>query len=1026
MFLSNASVRRPIAMGCLIIGLTILGFNASRKLGLELMPKTDMPYITITTVYPGATPLEIETDIAKPIEDQMVTIEGLKHVSSSCMENVCLTFLEFNLDVDVDSASTDVREKLDLIRAKFPENAEDPKILKYDINAKPIIQLALTGDLPIEEIYDYADNTLRDRLTVISGVADVTLIGGSRKEVQVLLNREELAARGLTSMNLVETLRQGIRTIPAGRVREKGMEYSVKFDADLSHIDDIGNLEVSNKEGQSWYIRDLGRVVMGTKELRQVAKIDGKNCVAIKVVKKADANAVKVVKAVKTAIESIQKALPGGMELIWVTDDGTFIEATVNSAWTNVAQGVGLTALILFLFLYNFRSLLVVAMTMPLTIIIGLSIMNFLDFTLNTVTLLAIGMSVGILVTNSIVVLESIVKKLDQGEDPKSAARIGTSEAAIAVLASVGTNVVVLFPIAFMGGLIGLFIMHFAITMIIMTAISLFISFTLTPLLCSILLKPKENNSRSLLSMMERGWNRIFNRTISIYGSILTFLERHRWSAIMLLVAVALILLHSLSVAGKLGSTLAAEPDQGEIFVKLEFPTKYNLDQTQKMVLEAEDMLRDLPHLRHTMSIIGKVDSLMGQASEGVYLAQILLKFTERINRDITLSDLMNMVRSRLTSFPDAIATVSIPSIIGGQTSGLELEISGQDFNTLNQLALKARDLSEGVAGIIDQDTTVREGKPELRIIPNREILADLQSSAIGLGIILRANLEGMEAGTFKQNARNYDIIVKMEEMKGKDQVAQFMFPGRPGLPILLTNLGKVEETVSPVQVTRIDKQRVVKLYANLKSGKPLGTAVNELSDLLKGKGKFPPGYGFRFAGTYEALQESQGEIFEAAIIALILVILTLSAIMESFRQPVVIMVTVPLSLIGIFYSLAAAGKSIEIFVLMGSVMLIGIVVNNAILIMDQFNTLLRNGVPRHQAMVRAACDRFRPIVMITLAAVLGMLPLAVGQGIGAELRNACGIASMGGIFVSGLLAIFVVPVMYNLFTRRGHSTIKG
>ena len=1024
MFLSNASIKRPVAMGCLIIALTILGFNSARKIGLELMPKTDLPFITITTIYPGATPSEIETDIAKPIEDQVVMIEGLKHVSSSCMENVCMTLLEFNLAVDVDVAATDVRERLDLILADFPIDAEDPRILKFDINATAIMQLALTGDLPLDDIYDYADNTLRDRLTVISGVADVTLIGGAEREVHVLLDREKLAARNLTSMNVVQAIQQGIKTIPSGRVREKGMEYSVKFDADYADVEDIGGLEVANKDGQRCFIRDIGRVEMGTEELRQSAEIDGRQCVAIKVVKKADANAVEVVNGVKTAIDSIRDELPGGMDLIWVTDDGTFIEASVNSAWINVAQGVILTAFILFLFLYNFRSLLVVSITMPLTIVIGLFLIYSLGYTLNTPTLMAIGMSVGILVTNSIVVLEAIVKRLDETGDPKSAARIGASEATIAVLASAGTNVVVLFPISIMGSIIGLFMKPFAMTMIIMTAISLFISFTLTPLLCSLILKPKTSDSNSLLTRMEQEWNRIFNRVVSSYDSSLTLLEGRRWASVFLLIVVFLILFHSLFVAGKLGTSMVSESDRGEIFIKMEFPTWYDLSKTRKQVQEAEDQLKDIPHLKHILSTIGKVEGIIGQSSEGVNLAQILLKFSERTGRDLTIYELMEMIRPRVEYFPDAIVTVSIPVLIGGQSSGLELEIAGQDFNTLNELALKAKAFSEDISGIIDQDTTVRTGKPELRIIPKRQTLADLQSPATGLGMALRANLEGIEAGTFKQNIRNYDIVVKMEEMPGKDQVEQFVFPGTTGSPILLTSLGEIEETTSPVQITRVDKQRVSKLIANLEEGKALGMAVSELTRALEEKGELPPGYSFAFKGQYEVMSEGQIEILEAAIIAVILVILTLSAIMESFKQPVVIFVTVPLALIGIFYGLALGGKSIEIFALMGGVMLIGIVVNNAILIMDRFNNLLQEGVPRHQAIIQAACDRFRPIVMITLAAVLGMLPMAIGRGIGAEMRNACGLASVGGVLASGIFTMYVVPVIYNLFTRRNNSKV--
>jgi len=486
MILSDVSIRRPVAMGCLIIGLALLGLNAYRKMGLELMPKADIPYVTVVTIYPGASPEELETDVAKKIEDAVVSIDGLKHASSTCMENVCQTLLEFQLEVDVDIAATDVREKLDLIRADMPEDVEDPIIQKFDINAKPIVTLALTGDVPLDELYDFADNTLRDRITVISGVADVQLVGGAEREVHVELDRARLAARGLSSMNVVQSIQQAVRTIPSGRVREGTTEYAVKFDADYDQVDELADLEIANENGQRCHIRDVGQVSMATEELRQAAMLDGRPCIAIKVVKKADANAVRVANAVRDAMAKLNAELPGGMDLVWIDDDGTFIEATNQSAWANVFVGILLTAAILFFFLYNVRALFVVAVTMPLTIIIGLFFMQAVGYTLNTSTLIAIGMSVGILVTNSIVVLEAIVKRLDATGDSKEAARLGAKEAFVAVLASAGTNVVVLFPLAVMKTRIGLFIGPLAMTMFIMTVVSLFISFTLTPMLCSL------------------------------------------------------------------------------------------------------------------------------------------------------------------------------------------------------------------------------------------------------------------------------------------------------------------------------------------------------------------------------------------------------------------------------------------------------------------------------------------------------------------------------------------------------------
>ncbi len=1023
MFLSDASIRRPIAMGCLIIALSLLGFNAYRKMGVELMPKMDVPYITVTTIYPGASPEQIETDVAKRIEDQVVTIDGLKHVSSACMENVCQTLLEFELNVDVDIAATDVREKLDLIKSDFPEDVEDPKILKFDINAKPVVNLALTGDVPLDELYDFADNTLRDRITVLSGVANVELIGGAQREVHVELNREALAAKSLSSMNVVQAVQNGVRTIPSGRLQDAGREYTVKFDAEYRTVRDIGSLEVANENDQRCYIRDVGQVVMATEELRQKAVIDGRPCIYIRIVKKAEANAVRVVNRVRDAMDKLNAQLPGGMELVWVNDDGRFIEANVQSAWVNVGQGILLTAAILFFFLYNFRSTLVVAITMPLTIVIGLFFMQMIGYTLNNSTLIAVGMSVGILVTNSIVVLEAIVKRLNETGNPKEAARLGAKEVTVAVLASAGTNIVVLFPIATMGSMIGLFMRPLAMSMLIMTAVSLLISFTLTPILCSILLKPVKAERKGLLARMDSGFNRFLGGTIGGYRTILRFNEGHRLVAIAVIVVVFAMLVQSMSLAGKVGFGFFEDPDQGQLFVKLEYPTTYDLEKTLARVQVVEDRLKDVPELRHILSSVGKVEGVIGQSSEGVYLAQVLLIFSDRDQRTLTIQELQEEVRSRLTGYPECILTVTQPSIIGGQNTDIELEIAGQELDTLDRLALRTQKLAEGIKGLEDTDTTVRMGKPELAVLPNRAVLADLHVPAVGLGMTLRANLEGLKAGTFKQGDRNYDIVVKLADEEGKDQVREFLFPGAPGRPVTLANLATVQQRTAPIQITRKDKRRVSKVFANLGPSLPLGTAVNLLSEGIVKKGQFPPGYDFKFSGMYERMSEANAAFGEAGLVAIILVTLTLAAILESFKQPWLILVTIPLALIGVMWALALTGNSLSMFVMMGIVMMMGIVVNNAILIMDQFNVHVAEGIPRHKAMISASCERFRPIAMITLAAVLGMLPLAISRGIGAEMRNGVGVASVGGILVSGILTLFVIPILYDLSTRKSKKT---
>lgn len=1023
MFLSNASVRRPIAMACVIIAFALLGANAYGKLGLELMPRMDLPFVTIVTIYPGASPDQIETDVAKRIEDQVITVDGLKHVNSSAMENVCQTLLEFELDVDVDIAAMDVREKLDLIKSDFPGDVEDPQILKYDVNAKPIVNLALTGDATIDALYDYADNTLRDRLTVIPGVADAELVGGAEREVHVALDRAALGARGLTSYHVVQAIQAGIRTIPAGRLRSGGSEYTVTYDADFERIPDIGGLEIANQDGRRLYLRDVAEVRMSTAELRQKAFIDGEPAVAVKVIKKSDANAVLVAGRVRDAMSRLSESLPGGMELVWVSDDGRFIEASSTSAWVSVLQGILLTVGILLLFLHNLRALLVAGLTMPLTIVIGLFFMQAVDLTLNSSTLIAIGMSVGILITNSIVVIEAIIKRLHVTGNVKESARLGASEATVAVLASAATNLVVLFPLAAMGSLMGLFISPLALTMLIMTAVSLFISFTLTPLLCSVLLKPRRAGSRSPLALFGRLWDRGFDGLTGLYERMIRFTQRHRWAAALVLAGIGYLFVQSLGAGEQLGSSMIDDPDQGQVSVKFEYPTRYTLDRTVERALEAEARMEGLPELRHVLTTIGKVEGVIGQSSEGVHLAQLLLRFSERDERSLSIDELMGQVRSRLVAYPDAITTVGMPAIVGGTSSDVEVVVAGDDLVVLDAMTDRMAGLADGVHGVNDVDTTVRIGKPELRVTPRRAVLSDLGFPPTGLGMALRANLEGLEAGTFKRGGRNYDIVVLFGEEDGKRQVPEFLFPGEPGRTIPLVAIGAIEETVAPIQITRKDKRRVAKIFANLGADTALGPAVASLTEAFEEGAELPPGYDFHFAGQYEHMAEGQAALGEAGLIAIVLVILSLAAIMESFRQPAIILVTVPLALIGIIFALASTGTTISIFVIMGGVMLVGVVVNNAILILDQYNIHLREGMDRQDAMANAARERLRPIVMITIAAVLGMLPLALGQGIGAELRTGVGIASVGGILSSGLLTMLAVPCLYSLLPRPRRDT---
>ncbi len=1027
MSLSHFSIKRPIAVSALIVALIFLGVNSWRKMGLELMPKTDIPYVTVVTTYAGASPSEIETDIAKKIEDAVSTLDGLKHVQSVAMENVCQTIMEFDLAVDVDVAAADVRDKVDQILNDLPEEAGRPQVIKIDINAMPIITVALTGTNPVGDLYDYADNSLRDRFSVIRGVANVELIGGSKTEVQVLLDREALAARGLTTLDVVDAIRKGVKLIPSGRIQDKGTEVSVKFDADFQNVSDMGTLEVANTPQGRVYLRDVATVTMGPEEERQGAYLNGRSAISIKIVKKADANALEVVSQVKTLVEEMRNGLPGGMDLVWVYDDGVMVRNSYDSTFGDIWQGVALTAVVLLLFLHKISTTIIVAISMPFTIVISMFFIHSFGYTLNVSTMLAIGLSVSLLTANSIVVLESIESRLEAGATPKQAAADGAANVVIAVLGSAGTNMVVFLPIAIMGSLVGLIFRPFAVTSLVVNAVSLFLSFTLTPILASLLLRPGNGAQRGLWGRFSAVWDRVFNTVVDWYGRVLRKLGSSRLLCMAAIGISILLLVHALSIFSGLGMTFTPDVDQGRIAVKLEYPTDMNLAETTKRVKEVEEMLRTRPTLQNMLSTIGKVDSSAGTASEGVYLAGIFLRYVEKTERDFTIFDEIREVRSLLSSLPNVRVTVSTPNASGVQMQAIELQITGEEYDRLDELALRTEAIAKTMPTLRNVDTTVREGKPEIRVRPKRAVLSDLGIAPTALGSVLRGNIEGLTAGTFKAGDRTYDIRVKFSEKLGKEQVKSFLFSGKPGQPILLGTIADVEETTSSAILNRMDKQRVSIFFADPETGVALGDAVAGLTDAaFTGENELPAGYSYRLGGTFEMMGEAASAFAEAAVIAVILTYLVLAAVLESLTAPLLIMSTLPMGLVGIAWALFLTGENLSIFALLGIVMLIGIVVNNAVLLVDAYQKRRRAGDTMGNGILNAVPEFFRPVVMSTVAAVFGMIPMATSTGLGSELRTGIGIASAGGILISAIMTVLVIPLFYLMISPVRRRKTEG
>ncbi len=1013
MSLISFSVRRWVAVFCLMLAIAGLGINSYRKLPLEELPKTEMPFITVVTVYPGASPGEIETDVAKKIEDATGSIDGLKSLTSSCMENACQTFLEFHIGTDVDQAANDIRDRLDMIARDFPEGVEKPKVVKFDINAQPIINLAIAGNRPVDEIYDYADNEFRDQLATVPGVAEIRLTGGARMEVQILLDRERLAARGLTSLDIAGALRKEVKLIPAGRIRHEGFEYTVKFDADFRDFKELETLEIANSNGQRCYLKDVCSIKMASEERRQSASIDGRHCIAAQIIKRSDANAVEVVRQVRQSINALRQNLPGGIEIIWVADMGAYIQSSADNAVSNIWQGILLTAILMFFFLYNIKSTITVAITMPLTVIAGVFFIYLAGYTLNTVTLLALGLSIGILVTNSIVVLENITARIAAGKSSVDAAIEGSNEVVAAVIASAGTNVVVLFPVSMMKGQIGQFFIPFALTMVGITLISLLLSFTLTPAVAALIIKPASDKS-SPLKKLELFWNHYFEKFTAFMVWLVEKMTHSRCRSGVVIFFAVLLLLHAIYLVPAVGFTFLPISDRGEIIVKLEFPASFSLKTTMQQTEHIEKLLQDTPHLIHRLTTVGKIDGNVGQTSEGVYLAQILCKFDEKGARPLDIHALRTIITRKLADLPDVMTSTTLPDSTGAGAE-LKLVIRGSEFAVLDAITNDLVTRAGQTNWLREIDSSVRTGKNELRVIPLRAVLGDLKVPATQLGMALRASIEGAKAGSFKQNARTYDIRVKLNEQEGLNQIAQLELPGPGGHPIILKNFASIEQQQSPVLITRRNKGRVTMFYANPAAGVPLARAADQLIKLVTADKPLPAGYSLQYTGKVEVMKEGINDFIEVGLIAIILTYLLLAAILNSFSRPLIILVTIPLGLIGCVWALYITGESISMMVLLGGVMLIGIVVNNAILIMDRVQINLDSGQKPRQAMLEALSHEMRAITMITLAAVAGMLPMAFDSSLGSELRSGIGMAAIGGICISAIFTILVLPVLYCL-----------
>ncbi len=1026
-FFAHLAVARPVFTSMLVAVFVFLGAFSYLAIPLDLFPTVDFPIVTVTTIYPGAGPEEVETEITEPIEDAISTIANLESLSSFSQENVSTVIVEFDFDVDADLAAIEVKDKVDAIRARFPSDAEPPTILKLDINAMPIMDVTISGPQALEALTDFADDVVRERLARVEGVASVTLTGGLEREIEVLVHPDRLRAYGLSITELAALVGGENITIPAGRVTEPDAEFSVRVVGEYASIADIQNLPLFLPQGGRIRLAEVATVREGFADVREIARYNGQPALSLSIQKQSGANTVAAAAGVFEAVDELRAQLPAGAVMEIVRDASEFIRDAVRDIFKNILIGMALTTAVLFLFLHSWRGTVVAAIAMPATIIATFLAIDQAGFTINIMTLMALGITVGILVTNTIVVLESIYRHLDQGESPNKAAELGTTEVAVAVAASALTNVVVFTPIAFMQGIIGQFFVSFGLTVVFATLVSVLISFTLTPMLAAKLLRTSETKleeTEGLLAGFWRAFDRGYASLQEDYRSALGWVlaqPSHGWAVIGgtgVLVVLALVV-----QVVFVGGEFMPEQDEGLALITLEFPPGTPPERSSQAAARAESLLAEIPEITTTLTQIGGQSRTFGGGSVSeVNLAQIQVT----VESELPTTEIIPQFREKMAAIPDADVTVTLAQSSGpGGDAPLMVLVKGPERRRLEALAQEVTAVVAAIPGLVDVRNNIQNPRREMVFRPNRDVLADHGLTVFAVGWTLRASIQGVVPGVYREAGDERDIRVRLtEESRNRTaELGSMQVRSRAGM-VPVSSLGDVEEQAGETTIQRNEKQRAVQIDAYIGSGS-LTQLANEIQLGLDEIG-FPPGYSYEITGEFEMFQESLTEMLKALVMAIVLTYILLAMILESYVHPFTIMLTLPLGFVGAVFSLFLARASLNIFSMMAIIMLVGIVVNNAILILDYTHQLREKGMGVIEALMQAAPIRLRPIVMTNIAIAMALLPQAMGSGAGSFYRIPMAVVTIGGVLVAAVFTLFLIPVFYIKLDRFAAASVRS
>ncbi|HTY58977.1 MAG TPA: efflux RND transporter permease subunit [Bacteroidota bacterium] len=1014
MTLTELSIKRPTLIVVIFSALAVLGVFGFNQLKYELLPKINTPFVTITTVYPGASPDEVETSVTKVIEDAISGIDKISTVRSSSREGVSFVQIEFDLTADVATSLQDAQRKVNEVLNQLPKDANPPVITKFALDELPVLRMGVTSTMGSREFFQFVKDRIQPRLSKLAGVGQITLGGGDEREIRVNIDAAKLRSYGLSILQVANAIKGANLDFPTGKIKEGDNQYVVRLAGKFSSIDDLRGLVIGRtRQGGDITVADIAEVEDGQKEYSTLSRINGATSIGVLVQKQSDANSVDVSAVIHRELPRIEKDYKYVNLKFDVAQDGsTFTLDAANAVKEDLAVAVILVALVMLAFLHSIRNSLIVMIAIPASMVSTFIAMYAAGLSLNLMTLLGLSLVVGILVDDSIVVLENIYRHLEAGDDQRSAALKGRNEIGFAALSITLVDVVVFLPLSLVSGLVGNIMREFALVVVFSTLMSLFVSFTVTPLLASRFTKLEHLSRSTLMGAFALWFEGMFSRLTAFYQRTLRWALRHP-TVVQAGAVGAFVLALMLVPLGFIGSEFIAVADRGEFTVTLELPPGATLENTNYTTQQAERTIAGMPEVAKMFVNVGvSSEGLLGQSSNNN--SEINVTLVPRDQRKRSTDDVGAAIKAELARLPGVNVRVNPIGIFGtANQTPIQLVVSGPDYATTRRAAEQVAGIVRGVPGSADVRLSSEEGKPETRIDVDRQKLAALGLSMADVGATLRTALAGDNDSKFRVGADEYDIRIFLDEFDRSHvtSIGDLTLMNRDGKLVELKQFAQIAQSTGPTKLERVDRNPAVTVFSQA-VGRPSGSIGADIRQRLDHAG-LPQGIAIMYQGDLKNQSDGFGSLGLALLAAILFVYMIMVALYDSYIYPFVVLFSIPVAMIGALLALALTMKSLSIFSILGIIMLVGLVGKNAILLVDRANQMRGTGLSPHDAVIEAGGTRLRPILMTTVAMVFGMSPIALSTSAGAEWKSGLAWALIGGLISSLLLTLVLVPVVY-------------